>query len=212
MNNVIIRNEEEHDYRAVEEATREAFWNLYVPGCNEHYLVHCIRKSPDFIADLAFVAELDAKVVGSIFFTKSFVVDETGKHHEMITLGPVSVIPQMHGQGIGSALIEHAKNAAREKGYRAIFLYGYPSYYAQHGFRHAKEFDISNSDGAYPFAHQVIELFENALSDITGKAFESNDFHVDEEAAAKYDASFAPKEKLVTPSQKAFEKVAMTFM
>lgn len=212
MNNLIIRNEQEKDHRAVEEATREAFWNLYIPGCNEHYLVHCMRSIPDFIPELAFVAELDGKVVGSIFFTKSCIVDEKGMRHDTLTFGPVSVLPELHGQGIGTALIGHAKEAAIKMGHKAILIYGYPGYYKRHGFRHAKEFAISNPDGKYPLAHQVLELYEGALTDISGRAYESEDFKVDEAAAEEYDALFPPKEKKVTPAQKIFEETAASFL
>ena len=63
---IIMRNETENDYRVVEEITREAFWNLYVPGCNEHYIVHVMRDHPDFLKELDFVAEYNGKIVGNI--------------------------------------------------------------------------------------------------------------------------------------------------
>ena len=208
----MIRNEQPGDYRAVEEATREAFWNLYVPGCDEHYLVHKIRGIPDFIRELSFVAELNGKIVGSIFFTKSWVVGDDGLRHGTITLGPVSVLPELHNKGIGRALIEYAKQAAANLGHRAILLYGYPGYYKRLGFRHAKEFGISNPDGKYPLAHQVLELYEGALDGISGRACESGDFCTDEKAVAEFDASFHPKEKKVTPTQKIFAETLSAFL
>ena len=87
MENLIIRNETEKDYRAVEELTREAFWNVYKPGADEHYFVHMMRKHPDFIPELAFVLELDGKIVGSIMYTKAWLEDETGARREILSFG-----------------------------------------------------------------------------------------------------------------------------
>ena len=61
MEDYIIRNETENDFRAVEELTRDAFWNVYKPGADEHYYAHMMRKHPDFIPELAFVIEKDGK-------------------------------------------------------------------------------------------------------------------------------------------------------
>lgn len=212
MNNLVIRNEQEYDYRRVEEITREAFWNLYIPGCDEHYLVHIMRESADFIAELAFVAEQNGKLAGSIFFTKSYVVDRQGTRHDTVTFGPVSVLPQLHNRGIGTALINHAKNIAARQGHKAIFIYGYPGYYKRLGFRHAKEFDICNPEGKYPLAHMALELYEGALDGIAGTAYESDLFNVDEKEAAAYDALFEPKERKVLPSQKLFEETASQYL
>ena len=212
MNKLIIRNEQEKDYHVVEEAIREAFWNLYIPGCDEHYLVHIMRNSPDYIPELTFLAEIDGRIVGSIFFTKSYVLDEMGMKHDTITFGPVSVLPELHNHGVGNTLIEHAKQAAISLGYKAILIYGYPNYYKTLGFHHAKEFRISDPDGKYPFAHMVLELYTGALSGISGKAFESSIYNIDEKMVLKYDTKFKPKEKMVTPSQKLFEETASKFL
>lgn len=212
MENFIIRLEEKKDYRAVEEATREAFWNLYVPGCDEHYLVHIMRSSPDFIRELGFVAELNGRIVGSIFFIRSYIIDEAGARYDTITFGPVSVLPELHNQGIGSALINHAKEAAAKLGHRAILIHGYPGYYKRLGFRSAKEFGISNPDGKYPLAHQVLELYDGALNGISGRAYESEVYQFDGTAVPEFDAGFPPKKKEVTPSQKLFEETASTFL
>ena len=102
-----IRNEIEADYRRVEEITREAFWNLYVPGCCEHYLAHVMRTHKDFIANLDYVALVDGKLVGNIMFARSSVVNEKNEAMEILTFGPVSVLPEYQKMGIGSSLIQH---------------------------------------------------------------------------------------------------------
>lgn len=112
MAELVIREEQEQDWREVEAVTREAFWNLYTPGCDEHYLAHCMRRSPDFIPGLAFVAELKGKVIGSILFTKSYILNDDGARYDTITFGPISVLPKFQGQGVGSALIEYARQVA----------------------------------------------------------------------------------------------------
>ena len=83
MNNLTIRLETEKDYRAVEELTREAFWNVYKPGADEHYYVHQMRNHPDFIPELAFVLELDGKIVGNIMYTKAWLEDESGARKDI---------------------------------------------------------------------------------------------------------------------------------
>ena len=71
-----IRNEEPRDYEIVERMTRNSFYNLYIPGCMEHYLVHIMREHKDFIPELDFVLELDNKVVGYIMYTRATLTDE----------------------------------------------------------------------------------------------------------------------------------------
>ncbi len=212
MEKLLIRTEEERDHRIVEEITRDAFWNLYIPGCDEHYLVHVLRTSPDYLPALSFVAEWDGQIVGSIFFTKSYILDDQGTRHDMATFGPVSVTPELHNRGIGCALIRHAAGKAASLGYRAILIYGYPGYYQRFGFRHAKDFGISNPEGRFPAAHLALELYKGALDGITGKAYESDVYHVDQAAAQQYDAQFPSKVKMEMPSQETFQKMAASFL
>ena len=114
---ILIRNELEKDFRQVEELTREAFWNLYVPGCNEHYLVHIMRDHPDFISKLDFVAIHGEDIIGNIMYSKSHVIDKNDSNHKIdtITFGPVSVLPKHQRKGVGSALIKHTIKVASEK-------------------------------------------------------------------------------------------------
>ena len=106
---VTIRNETKSDYRVVEEITREAFWNLYFPGCIEHYLVHRMRDHPDFLKELAFVAEHRGKVIGSILYTKAWLIDEQGQQMDIVKLGPLSVLPEHQRKGVGSEIISDRK-------------------------------------------------------------------------------------------------------
>ncbi len=109
-----LRNENSSDYKIVEELTREAFWNHYVPGCDEHYLMHIIRDSEAFIKELDFVAEADGKIIGNIVYTKAKIVADDGTSQEVLSFGPLSVLPEFQGKGIGGMLVEHTKTIAKE--------------------------------------------------------------------------------------------------
>lgn len=144
-----IRLEEENDFRNVEELTREAFWNVYMPGASEHYLAHKMRESGDFIWELDFVAEVDEQIVGSILYTKSKVVDEQGIRYSVITFGPLSVLPEFQKNGIGTALVHFSIEQVRKEGHLGIVIYGNPAFYKRFEFRPAVEYGISRSDGVF---------------------------------------------------------------
>ncbi|MCD7873317.1 MAG: GNAT family N-acetyltransferase, partial [Clostridiales bacterium] len=103
--NILIRNESESDFKTVEKIIRKSFYNVYVPGCTEHYLAHIIRRHNDFIPELDFVIELNGKIIGNIMYTKSKLISETGKEKEILTFGPVCIIPEYQRKGFGKTLI-----------------------------------------------------------------------------------------------------------
>jgi len=149
---ISIRNEAVSDHRKVEELTREAFWNLYVPGCGEHYLVHILRDNQDFIRDLDFIAVRGEEVIGNIVYMKSFVVNEPGNRIDTITFGPLSVLPEFQKKGVGSALIKHSVKKAMEAGYKAVVIYGDPHNYCRHGFKNGKDYGVSDPEVNYPIS------------------------------------------------------------
>lgn len=212
MKNLLIRNENVEDWHIVENTTRTAFWNVYTPGACEHYLIHQLRQSPDFIRDLAFVVEMEGNIIGSIFFSKSKVLDESDNCYETITFGPVSILPAYQGRGIGERLIRHAIDAAIKQKHTAILIFGDFDYYHRFGFKHAQEFGISDSSGRYPAAHLALELFPTALEKISGKAYVSELFQFDPLQAEAYDRLFEPKEKKITPSQEKIAEIASRFL
>ena len=120
---ISIRLEQPGDYRAVEYLTREAFWNLYKPGCDEHLLVHKLSKIPAFVKELSFVAVDQDKIVGSIIYSKAKVINQNQKEFEVLCLGPIGVLPPYQGQGIGSLLMNHSIEKARQLGYKAVILF-----------------------------------------------------------------------------------------
>ncbi|MDR2916291.1 MAG: N-acetyltransferase [Tannerella sp.] len=207
--NITIRNIQESDFRLVEEITREAFWNLYCPGCNEHFLVHNIRNHADFIPELSFVIELDSKVVGSILYTKSKIVSTDGTRHDVITFGPVSILPSLHRRGLGKALISHSIEEAKRLGYRAIVIGGYPYHYEIYGFTGSKKYHITMPDGKYYTGIMALPLHDGALDGISGYIQFTEAFEADEADVANFDAHFPPKEKSVKESQHEFGKASV---
>ena len=205
---IILRTEQSCDYRETEEVTREAFWNYHSPGCDEHYLIHIMRGCAAFLPELDIVAVCGGKIVGNVVCLKSLILTDTGNECEVLSLGPISVLPEFQGRGIGSRLIAHTQNLARKMGYRAILLYGDPNYYTRHGFVAAETLGIRTSDNMYAVPLHVCELYENALLDMRGRYFEDDIYNVDAVAAEAFDKLFPPKEKIKgTPSQSRFDEL-----
>jgi putative acetyltransferase len=202
--NIILRRETPADYRTVENLTREAFWNMNVPGCDEHYLAHVLRESPDFIPELDLVAELNGEITGNIMYARSIVRSDMGVEHAVLTFGPLSVLPQRQNLGIGGMLIRRTLELAGEMGFTSVLIYGDPEYYRRFGFQSGEHDRIRTSDGLYSPALQAIELVPGGLDGISGRFHESPAYHLDPEAAAVFEAAFPPKPKLETPSQRRF--------
>ncbi len=207
MNNLTIRLETEKDYRAVEELTREAFWNVYIPGAVEHYFVHQMRNHPDFIPELAFVLELDGRIVGNIMYTKSWLQDEDGNRKEIVSFGPICVSPELQRQKLGKLLIEHSFEKARSMGYDVNINFGNPGNYISRGFVSCKKKNVSFAvEGNFPTALLVCELVPGVLDGKKWMFIPSDaDTCCDDIAAVEaFDASFPPKEKKWMPSQEEF--------
>ena len=203
-----LRLETPQDYTEVEHVTREAFWNKHVPGCDEHYLAHVLRGSDAFVPELDFVAVHDGKVVGNIMYTKAVIRCDGGAERNVLSFGPVSVLPLMQGQGIGSMLIRHTLEKAKELGYGAVLIYGDPSFYSRFGFILAEQFGIGTSDDFFADALQALELLPGALANCAGRFFEDAAFEVDEAAAAAFDKQFLPKAlRDDLPSQRRFTEL-----
>lgn len=200
-----IRNENPKDYRVVEEIAREAFWNLYFPGCHEHFVVHKMRSHKDFIEELSFVIEIDGEIVGAIFYTHSKIVSKDNKEYKTISFGPVFISPKFHRQGLGRKLITHSIKTAKEMGYSAILTLGYPYHYEPYGFLGGKKYNISMPDGKFYKGLLVLPLYEGALDNISGYAVFSDVLEVSDDEVDGFDKSFPPKEKKFQESQVEFE-------
>ena len=165
---ITIRHEKEEDYFEVENMTREAFWDLYKPGCDEHLLVRQLRKSKAFLPELDYVAVDDETIVGNIMYTKAIIESESGQA-TVLCMGPLTVLPSQQRKGIGSSLLRHTVEIAKEIGYPAIVIFGSPAYYHRFGFRDAKEYRIQTSDGNNFDAFMVLDLSDNGLTTMSGK-------------------------------------------
>jgi predicted N-acetyltransferase YhbS len=203
-----IRNEQKEDCRIVEQLVREAFWNLYVPGCNEHFVLHNLRKSKDFVPELDFVAEKEGQIVGQIVYSRGIIRGKGTEGEQVISFGPLSVLPAFQKQGIGSALITHTIALARDMGYPAICIYGDPRYYSWFGFRCGEKYEIKTADDKFAVGLQVLELRHGALSSVSARYVESAAFTVDEADFAQYDATLPSREKKETESQREFRLLA----
>ena len=209
---ILIKNETEADYRTVEEVTREAFWNLYVPGCSEHYFVHVIREHPDFIRELDYVAVVDGRIVGNVMYTRASLTDEAGEVLAIASFGPISVLPRYQRQGIGSRLIQHSLQTARDLGYKVVAIYGDPHNYCKHGFRNGKDLAISNDNGDYPNGLLALELEKGVLAGHRWRFQTSPVFECDEHDVEEFDKRFPPEEKGYQYSQEIFSIAVRSFL
>ncbi len=209
---LIIRNERKSDWETVETITRKAFYNLYVPGCAEHYLVHIMREHEDFIPELDFVLELDGNVIGNIMYTKAVLTDEAGNKKEILTFGPVCVLPEFQRKGYGKRLMEHSFEKARELGYDVIVIFGSPVNYVSRGFSSCRKYNVCVEGGKYPAAMMVKELIPGVLAGHRWQYEDSPVMALDEEAAERYDSTLEPMEKKHLPSQEEFYIMSHSFV
>ncbi len=199
-----IRNEAETDYARVEEITRKAFYNIYMPGCVEHYLVHIMRSHPDFVPELDLVMEVDDQVIGNIMYTKAKLVDESGQEKEILTFGPVCIMLEYQRMGYGKMLMEYSLEQAAALGYDAIVIFGNPGNYVGRGFKSCKKYNICLENGACPSAMMVKELQTEALDGRKWVYHDSPVMKIDEQAAGRFDDSLEKMEKKSQPSQEEF--------
>ena len=201
---MVIRNEEKKDYQEVESITRKAFYNLYVPGCTEHYLVHIMREHEDFVRELDFVIEVDGRVIGNIMYTKARLIDETKKEKQILTFGPVSVLPEYQRMGYGKMLIEHSFEKAVALGYDAVVIFGNPGNYVGRGFKSCKKYNVCIENGTYPAAMMVKELGSDIFDGRKWVYYDSPVMQIDEAAAQRFDDTLEKMGKRHQPSQEEF--------
>lgn len=204
MAELLIRNEFAKDFETVENIMRDAFWNLNVPGCDEHYLAHIIREHEDFIPELDFVVELDGQVIGNVMYTRSRLVDEKGEVKQILTFGPISILPVHQRKGYAKVLLEHSFQRALELGYEVIVIFGNPDNYVSRGFKSCKKYNICLENGTFPAAMLVKELKQWVLDGRRWYFHESPVYNIDSDKAQEFDKLFEPKEKKYKPSQEEF--------
>lgn len=190
LSKIIIRNETKDDYFESEKMIRRAFWNVYKPGADEHYLTRQLRNHADYIPELTRLAVYEDKIIGAIYYAKSKIVNGD-KVHDVITFGPLAVDPEFQKMGIGALLIRMTILEAANLGHKAIVIYGEPHYYPRLGFVQCQNYDIKTPDGTYLDALMAFELEENYLIDKPGIFIVSDVyFDIKNEDLEAYDLAF----------------------
>ena len=200
-NDLIIRTETEKDYKTAENVTREAFWNVYRPGCLEHYVLNQFRSNKDFIPQLSFVLEKDGEVIGHIMYAKAQIELEDGAKLPIMTFGPFSILPQYRGKGYGAYLLTYSMEQAVKMGAKALAITGDINFYGRFGFVLAKTKNVfykADPDADY---FLIKELEQGFITGIKGYYTDPDGYFVDETEAEIFDTQFAQKQKLILPTQ-----------
>ncbi len=199
--NLSIALETAQDFRTVENLTREAFWDVYKPGCDEHLLVHKIRNRDAFVKVLDLVVSDDEVIIANIIYSRARVVNDAGGETEVLCMGPVSVLPIYQKQGIGSMLIKYSLELARQLDFKGVILFGNPDYYHRFGFVNAEKYGIQTSTGENFEPFMALELSPGSLDGVAGKFYHDEAFQIDPEELEEFEKQFPYREKHVTDTQ-----------
>ena len=203
-NNIAFRLERKEEYRQVEALVRESFWNVYRPGCVEHYLLHLLRGHSDFVPELDIVMLEDGKIIGQNVFVKTVIRADDGRNIPIMTMGPVCVANELKRQGYGKMLLDYSLVKAAEAGCGALCFEGNIDFYGKSGFSFAENFGIRYHglpEGADASFFLCRELIDGYLDGITGEYATPYAYLIDETEAEAFDKSFPYKEKLKLPGQ-----------
>lgn len=199
-----IRAEKKEEYRAVENLVRESFWNVYKPGCSEHYVIHVLRDDPAFVKELDFVMEQDGKLIGQNIFVKTIIEADDGRTIPILTMGPICIAPELKLRGYGMALLDYSLEKAAEMGFGAVLFEGNIDFYSNCGFDYASKFGIryhdlpEDADASFFLCRELIPGY---LDDVTGVYQTPQGYYVKDEDVEAFDKEFPPKEKLKLPGQ-----------
>ncbi len=213
MKTVKIRNERKEDFREVENLVRDSFWNVYRPGCLEHYVLHQLRSQPGFIEELDFVMiieekdennQIKEKIIGQNVFVKANIASDDGRKLPILTMGPICIANDFKRQGLGKKLLDYCLEKAKDYGAKAICFEGNIDFYGKSGFKEASDYGIryhglNEEDDTSFFLCK--ELEDGFLDDITGVYKTPAVYFVDENEAEIFDKNFSPKEKKTLPGQ-----------
>lgn len=203
-NNIIIRLEKKEEYREVENLVRESFWNVYRPGCLEHFVLNQLRNNPDFIAELDYVMELNGRLIGQTIFMKAVIKADDGSDIPIVTMGPICITPELKRKGYGKVLLDYSLGRAAKMGFGAVCFEGNIDFYGKSGFTYASEFGIRYHglpEGEDASFFLCKELIPGYLDGITGEYETPVGYFVDEAEADEFDKGFPYKEKLTQPGQ-----------
>ncbi len=203
-NDYIIRLEEEKDHAVTENLVRESFWNVYRPGCMEHYLLHCLRNDKDFVPELNFVMEKDGEIIGQNVFVRAHISSDDGRTIPIMTMGPICITPKLKRKGYGKILLDYTIEKAKEMGAGALCFEGNIDFYGKSGFTFASDFGIryhglpEDADASFFLCKELVDGY---LDGITGEYAPPEGYLISEEDAEEFDKKYPPKEKLVLPGQ-----------
>ncbi len=203
-NDVIIRSEKKDEYREVEKLVRESFWNVYKPGCSEHFVIHMLRDDPAFVKELDFVMEKDGELIGQNMFMRTVIDSDDGRVVDVLTMGPICITPELKRKGYGKMLLDYSLDKATEMGFGAVLFEGNIDFYGKSGFTYAREFGIRYHDlaeGADDSFFLCKELIPGYLDEITGIYQTPKGYYVDDADVDEFDRGFPSKEKLRLPGQ-----------
>ena len=204
---LIIRREAAADHRAVEELIRESFWNVYRPGCLEHFVIHRLRDDPAFVPELDLVMEKDGRLIGQNMFMRAGISADDGREIPIMTMGPICIAPELKRKGYGKRLLDESLARAAALGCGALCFEGNIDFYGKSGFTYASRFDIRYHDlpeGADASFFLCKELIPGYLDGVTGVYGPPEGYFAadrEPEAFEAFDATFPPKEKLKLPGQ-----------
>lgn len=203
-NNIRIRLERKEDERATENLVRESFWNVYRPGCVEHYILHQLRCDEDFIPELNFVMEQDGELIGQNVFVKAIIRSDGGRSIPILTMGPICITPGLKRQGYGKILLDASLQKASELGFGAVCFEGNIDFYGKSGFDYASKFNIRYHglpDGADASFFLCKELVDGYLTGVSGEYATPKGYTFTEDAVEEFERNFPPKEKKILPGQ-----------
>lgn len=203
-NDYIIRFERKEEHREVENLVREAFWNVYRPGCLEHYVLNQLRNDSAFVPQLDFVMEKDGALIGQNIFMRANIKSDDGRDIPIMTMGPICIAPEFKRKGYGKILLDYSLEKAKEQGCGAVCFEGNIDFYGKSGFTFASDFGIRYHglpDGEDSSFFLCKELIAGYLDGITGEYATPQGYFVDEQEAEKFDKQFPFKEKLKLPGQ-----------
>ena len=200
----IIRSERKEEERATENLIREAFWNVYRPGCSEHYVMHVLRNDPAFVKELNFVMEKDGRLIGQNMFMRTVIEADDGRTIPILTMGPIGITPELKRHGYGKKLLDYSLEKATAMGFGAVLFEGNIGFYGKSGFDYAEKFGIRYHDlpeGADASFFLCKELIPGYLDTVTGVYQTPAGYYVDDADVCDFDSSFPPKTKLRLPGQ-----------
>ena len=203
-NDYLIRLETPADHAEVEYLVRESFWNVYRPGCLEHYVLHCLRKDKDFVPELDFVMEKDGRIIGQNIFMHASIKADDGRQIPILTMGPICIANEFKRKGFGKILLDYSIEKAKEMGAGALCFEGNIDFYGKSGFTYASNYGIryhglpKGEDASFFLCKELIPGY---LGGVTGEYVTPSAYFVDEAKADKFDEQFPYKEKLRLPGQ-----------